>query len=65
MKFIRTFAVASMLVVSSNSWATTIEFFNNTAFASTAGKLTVITFDNLTPGNGVLNGGEFKRSSIS
>ena len=61
----RTLIAVSALLASTNSWSTTIEFFNQTAFASNAGTLTTISFDGLTPGNGALHGNEFSALGLS
>lgn len=61
----RTLIAVSILLISTNSWSTTVEFFNQTTFASNAGTLTTITFDSLTPGNGALHGNEFNSLGLS
>ena len=45
--------------------AATIEFFNQSDFANAAGDLTLIDFDSLTPGNGVITGNEFINEGLS
>ncbi|MGK7879193.1 MAG: hypothetical protein AB4060_03710 [Crocosphaera sp.] len=45
--------------------AATIEFFNQSDFANATGDLTLIDFDSLTPGNGVITGNEFINEGLT
>ena len=53
------------LIQSNIAEAATIEFFNQSNFANAAGDLTLIDFDSLTPGNGVINANSFINEGLS
>ena len=57
--------LAVTLVVAQQTKAATLEFFNRNDFVDAAGSLTVIDFDDLPTGNGVLSGDEFESQGLT
>ena len=61
--FVTTLAVAS--IIGQPVKAATLEFFDHDNFLNSAGSITVIGFDDLPTGNGVLSGNEFSSQGLA